>query len=383
VCFICNIAKFGNARVEKIVNGLNFDELEYIDIDARYSRNFATARNISHHCRCHVSEYDCQLYKELIAKTGQYSFSIVVDIISFVKLRKLLKIACRLFYNKIHKIGNMQINEKGKDPIHLAINYKTIYGSSLLCQIFNPDFQFSPDDYNKNGEFIFKSTKYGLSQDYVQLYSTYSHLIQKCDRKKLIGDYLSSLETYVEFCTAYDNIKKMFNLFGQYEEQLDEILGEYLHDYTKNTIFLDGKNGKDRLLLFCCSISTIAEFIWTGTFSTKREREIISYKIHLPNKLRGAFINSNSFTSLVEKMKKIKELDMPSEYRWINELPMMGHTGKQLYDSLCRLDYARHLAKYPSYISGYIDSEKIDIANELYSQKYSEAQSFYSRIKEY
>jgi hypothetical protein len=202
----------------------------------------------------------------------------------------------------------MQVNQKESVPIHLTINYR-IDRPSLLCQIFSPNFQFSPNDYNTNGGFIFKSTKYELSQDYIKLYSEYSHFIKKCDQKKLISDYLSKYETYDEFYAAYNDIKKMFNIFGQYEDQLDEILGEYLHDYTKNTIFLDGKNGKDKLLSFCCSGPAIAEFIWNGTFSTDRERALISYQINLPNKLRNAFIKSKSFSTLVQKLKKLKELD--------------------------------------------------------------------------
>ena len=307
-CFMCSIDKFGKDRVKTITNDLDFDTLEHIDIDSRYGRNWETAQKISHYCRYKISESDCKLYKEFAAKTGQYSFSIVVDIISFVKLRKILKMVCRSYYNKIYRIGNMQVNQKKTDPICLSINYR-IDRPSLLCQIFSPNFQFSPNDYNTNGEFIFKATKYELSQDYIKLYSEYSHLIKKCDRKRLIGDYLSKYETYDEFYTVYNDIKKIFNLFGQYEDQLDEILGEYLHDYTKNTIFLDGKNGKDKLLLFCHSGPAIAEFIWIGTFSTEKEREVISYQINLPNKLRNAFVKSKPFLNLVQKLKKLKELD--------------------------------------------------------------------------
>jgi hypothetical protein len=369
-----------NYYIKKITNGIDFDTLKHIDISSRYSSNFEIAQIISQYCKYPISAYDCELYKSLIAiKTEQYSFSIIIDIISFVKLRKLLKLVCISYYNKIYKIGNMQINEKGKNPIHLTINYRIDCPSSFLCQIFSSNFYFSSNDYNEDKEFIFKSTKYGLSQEYIRLYSEYSHFIKKCDRKKLISNYLSQFNNYDEFCNAYDDIKKMFNLFGQYEDQLNEILDEYFYDYTENTIFLNGKNSKNRLLLFCCSVPTIAEFIWNGTFSTKKSRELNIHKIHIPNKLRNVFINSDTFSDLVKKLKKIKELNTPPEDRWIFRLQYMGESGRTLYDELCYLRDRYDAALLPNYLSGYIDSEKVDIYYSLYTQKYRHAQSFYDR----
>ena len=93
----------------------------------------------------------------------------------------------------------------------------------------------------------------------------------------------------------------------------------------------------------------------------------------------SSLIKMPSTTSETELLKKIKELNTPPEDRWIFRLQYMGESGQSLYDELCYLRDKYDSALLPNYLSGYIDSETIDIYYSLYTQKYRHAQSFYDR----
>lgn len=334
-----------------------------------------------------ISEKDYLLYKLLKRK---YSFSIVLDVIVFKKLRYLMKMLCRQYYERTFRIVTLEVREKGKISISIPMRYKTGIQSSYLCRVLSPETiaeedtitKFSEIDFNANNELIFKATKNGnLTQNHVKLYSKYSFMGSKASKIKLINDYLNSnSDNYDDFCSAYDYIINVFDWFGDFDAELQYILGEYLNNYITNTIALESATCTDRLLLFCKKSPTIAKFIWTKSpqFNSKEKRAELA--VNLANKRRGAFIKSESIEDLLKILETIKILSVSPEDRWVNSLKTMGVKGAQLYNELCDLlDYCT-IARYPSR-NGYINSENIDSANALYRKKYGEAQRFYTNAK--
>lgn len=410
-CYECRSIRFGRALIKSIIGNISLLVLEQYDleinaeIDAEYARKhyciyqtassfhdifvrFSTASGIF------VTKKDYLLYKSLRRK---YSFSIILDVVAFKKLRHLMTTIYRKYYERKFRIVTLEVRQKGEPSISIPMRYKTGIQNSYLCRVLSPetiadldDFvsdilpKFSETDRNSNGELIFKATKNGnLTQSLVKLYSDYSFANSKLSKLKLIGDYLDTFAVgndYDLFCSTYDYVINTFDWFGEFDDELQYVLGEYLNQYITNTIALESANCTDRLLLFCKKSPIIAKFIWTRSpqFNSKEKRTEMS--INLANKRRGAFIRSETIEDLLKILEIIKLISVPPEDRWVNSLKTMGVRGIQLYEELCDLlDYCT-IARYPHW-NGYIDSERIDSANALYRAKYGEAQRFYTNAK--
>jgi len=407
-CYECRAIRFGGARIISIIGNISLLVLEQYDIeiaaeiDAEYERKYSCNYQIASSFHdifmrfsiendIFVTEKDYLLYKALRRK---YSFSVILDVIAFKKLRRLMKMVCRKYYERTFRIVTLDVRQKGEAPMSIAMRYKTGIQNSYLCRVLSPETldnfildslpKFSDVDRNSNGELIFKATKNGnLTQLLVKLYSDYSFAGSKLSKLKLIGDYLDAFATgndYDLFCSTYDYVINTFDWFGEFDDELQYVLGEYLNQYITNTIALESANCTERLLLFCKKSPIIAKFIWTRSpqFNSKENRKKLS--VNLANKRRGAFIRADTIEDLLKILETIKLLSVSPEDRWVNSLKTMGVRGIQLYEELCDLlDYCT-IARYPHW-NGYINSERIDSANALYRAKYGEAQRFYTNAK--
>ena len=389
-CMRCKVITFGIKRlsvlIDRPVDSMVINDLKYLDTFSFSYYNYSGLtlfRNF--YKRHHISMEEinlCDSHRELAGIIGQFSCSRAVDIIAFVKLRLFLRYACRKYYDGIYRICRIQVNQKAKPPIFLTVRYR-IATETLLCRVYSHNFaELFPRDFNSDGEFIFRATKYGCDQHHIKLFCDFSNVFHKPEQKNLVSNYLDAHSSTVdEFRETYDCIIQVFQLFGRFEDRLQEILGEYLNEYTANTLLLERASTADKLLLFCKKSPAIAEFIWTSTFTSRQVRESISYRIRLSNKTRSVFVNSASIVELASSLESRKTRGTSFEDRWISELQSMGQEGINLYEELCDLIDYRKVVAYPHWISGYIDGERITMAETLYNRKYSEAQRFYDRKK--
>lgn len=397
-CFMCKANIYGKDRIYRISNSMSILELKTLDhieymssleirafddhIEYMYDSSIVHKINTYQFYKYNkISMDEYKLYRKFIygdQYCNSLSFSTSLNFIAFIKLRRFLERVQSKFFDKNIKFGHLKVQQKGLDSITCKFRY--IESDLFLSTVFSKTRYFSSNDFTPEGHFIFRSTKYDILQSAVVAYSKYTMLTNSNDRKKIIYKFLNDNSTnYDLFCENYHSIIKVLDLFKMHEIKINSYLSEYFDDYTANTIFLEKENNTNKLLLFCKKCPTVAEFIWNGSFSSEKERERIYYRLNLPTKLKNAFVKSKTVSELFKKLNMRRQLKIPVEDRWVNELQSMGEKGILLYEQLCDLlDYIE-IAKYPHYISGFIDSDRINSAEARYWQKYSEAQSFYAK----